>query len=74
MSSALVRIFNTMHLRESKIREMMALRIRLEGLESDVARRYRDLNELQLMNTLNRLSEKISESSDLSHEEKIKEL
>ena len=51
-----------------------ALVARLEGLESDVARRYRDINELQLMNQLNNLSEKISESSDLSQEEKIQQL
>jgi hypothetical protein len=59
---------------ESKIREMLTLRRRMEGLESDVARRYRDLNEFQLMNQLNRLTEKISESSDLSQEEKIQQL
>jgi hypothetical protein len=59
---------------ESKIREMMALRRRLEGLDSDIARRYRDINELQLMNQLNNLSEKISESSELSQEEKIQQL
>jgi hypothetical protein len=59
---------------ESKIHEMLALRQSLEGLESDVARRYRDLNELQLRETLNRMTEKISESSDLSQEEKIAQL
>ncbi len=59
---------------ESKIREMMALRRRLEDLDSEVARRYRDYNELQLMETLNRLSAKISDSSDLSQEEKIQQL
>ena len=59
---------------ESKIREMLALRRRMEGLESHVARRYRDLNELQLMNQLNRLTEKISESNELSQEEKIQQL
>ena len=59
---------------ESKIREMMELRRRLEGLESDVARHYRDINEFQLMNQLNNLSEKIGESSDLSQEEKIQKL
>ncbi len=59
---------------ESKIREMLALRRRLEGLESEAARRYRDFNELLLMEELNRLTEKISESSDLSQEEKIAQL
>ena len=59
---------------ESKIREMMALRRRLEDLDSDVARQYREYNELQLMETLNRLSAKISESSELSQEEKIQQL
>jgi hypothetical protein len=59
---------------ESKIREMMALRRRLEDLDSEVARRYRDYNELQLMETLNRLSAKISDSSELSQEEKIQQL
>jgi hypothetical protein len=59
---------------ESKIREMLAMRRRLEGLESGVARRYRDWNELQLMETLNNLTEKISDSSDLSQEEKIEQL
>jgi hypothetical protein len=59
---------------ESKIREMLELRRRLERLDSDVARRYRDINEFQLMNELNSLSEKISESSDLSQEEKIQQL
>ena len=59
---------------ESKIREMLELRRRLEGMESNVARRYRDLNELQLMNQLNRMTEKISESSELSQEEKIEQL
>jgi hypothetical protein len=60
--------------KESKIREMMALRRRLEGLESNVARRYRDLNELLLMEELNSLTEKIGDSSDLSQEEKIEQL
>lgn len=59
---------------EAKIREMLELRRRLEGLESRVARRYRDINEFQLMGELNSLSEKISESSDLSQEEKIQQL
>jgi len=59
---------------EAKIREMLELRRRLERLNSDVARRYRDINEFQLMNQLNNLSEKISESSDLSQEEKIQQL
>jgi len=59
---------------ESKIREMIALRGRMEGLESDIARQYQDLNELQLMNQLNRMTEKISESSELSQEEKIEQL
>ena len=59
---------------ESKIREMLAIRRRLEGMDSDVARRYRDMNEIQLMNELNRMTEKISESSELSQQEKIQQL
>jgi hypothetical protein len=59
---------------EVKIREMMELRRRLEGMDSDVARRYRELNEIQLMNQLNRMTEKISESGDLSQEEKRQQL
>ncbi len=59
---------------ESKLRERLALRRRMDGLESDVARRYRDFNELQLMSTLNSLTAKISESSNLSQEEKIQQL
>jgi len=59
---------------ESKIREILALRRKLEELESENARRYRDLYEFQLMNQLNNLSEKISESKDLSQEEKIQQL
>jgi len=59
---------------ESKIREMLALRIRLKGLESETARRYQAMNELLLMEELNHLTEKISESSDLSQEEKIQQL
>lgn len=59
---------------ESKLRERLILRRRMDGLESEVARRYRDMNELQLMNTLNLLTAKISESSDLSQEEKIQQL
>ena len=59
---------------ESKIREMMALRRRLEELDSDVARHYRDLNELQLFSTLNSLTKKIGESSDLTQKEKIQQL
>jgi hypothetical protein len=46
----------------------------LEDLDSDVARRYREINELQLMNELNRMSEKITESDELSQEEKIQRL
>lgn len=59
---------------ESKIHEMLDLRRRLEGLESDTARRYQEMNELLLMEELNRLTEKISESSDLPEEEKIEQL
>lgn len=59
---------------ESKIHEMLALRRKLEELQSEKARRYRDLYEFQLMNQLNNLSEKISESKDLSQEEKIRQL
>ncbi len=60
--------------KEFKIREMLQLRHRMEGLESDVARRYRNWSELQLMETLNRLTQDISESRDLSNEEKIARL
>jgi len=59
---------------ESKIREMLELRRRMEGLESDAARRYRDINELMLMEEMNSLTEKISDSSHLSREEKIAQL
>jgi hypothetical protein len=59
---------------ESKIHEMMDLRRQLEGLESDVARRYRNLNELQLMETLNKQAEKIIESNALSQHKKIEKL
>jgi hypothetical protein len=59
---------------ESKLRDMLTLRSRLEGLDSDLARRYRDQNELLLLETLNRLTEKTAESSDLSEEEKIARL
>lgn len=59
---------------ESKIREMLELRRRMEGLESDAARRYREINELMLMEELNSLTEKITESDHLSHEEKIAQL
>lgn len=59
---------------ESKIREILELRKKLEELESENAQRYQDLYEFQLMNQLNNLSEKISESEDLSQEEKIRQL
>ncbi|MFC2167313.1 hypothetical protein ACFLQZ_05045, partial [Acidobacteriota bacterium] len=59
---------------ESKIDEMLDLRRRLTGLDSEVARRYQDLTELQLMANLNILRAKISESSELSEEEKIAQL
>jgi hypothetical protein len=59
---------------ESKIREMLELRRRMEGMESDAARRYREINELLLMEELNSLTERIGESSHLSQEEKIAQL
>ena len=59
---------------ESKIREILELRKKLEELDSENARRYRDLYEFQLMNQLNNLSEKISESDEMSQEEKIRQL
>jgi hypothetical protein len=59
---------------ESKIREMLELRRRLETLDSDRARRYRDINELMLMEELNSMTERISESKELSQEEKIAQL
>lgn len=59
---------------ESKIREMIELRSRLEDLNSDRARRFRDLNELMLMEELNSMTERISESKELSQEEKIRQM
>jgi len=59
---------------EAKIRELIELRARLEDLNSDRARRYRDINELLLMEEMKAMSEKISESEKLSEEEKIAQL
>jgi len=59
---------------ESKLREMLALKRSLTGLDSDVARRYQDFTEFQLLATLNNLTAKISKSDDLSQEEKIAQL
>ncbi|MFC2168204.1 hypothetical protein ACFLRW_04395 [Acidobacteriota bacterium] len=59
---------------ETKLQEITALRQRLSGLESDVARRYQEMTELQLIENLNLLTEKISESKDLSQKEKIEQL
>ncbi len=59
---------------ESKLREMTALSRSLTGLESDVARRIQESIRTQLMANLNLLSKRISESSDLSQEEKIAQL
>ncbi len=59
---------------ESKLREMTALSRSLAGLESDVARRYQNMTELQLIANLNLLTEKISESKNLSQKEKIEQL
>ncbi len=59
---------------ESKIHDMLVLRRKLEELESEEARRYRDLYEFLIMEELNIQAEKISDSSELSHEEKIAQL
>ena len=59
---------------ESKIREMLELRRRLNTLESERAQRYQEFNELLLRETLNNLSEKISKSNELSQEEKIRQM
>ena len=59
---------------EAKLREMAALSRNLAGLQSDVARRYQDMTKLQLIENLNLLTAKISESDDLSQEEKIAQL
>jgi hypothetical protein len=59
---------------EAKLHTMWALMQNLEKLNSDVARNYRIETELQLQAAINRLTEKISESSDLSQEEKIRQL
>jgi len=59
---------------ESKIRDMLALRRKLDELESEEARRYRDLYEFLIMEELNNQAEKISDSSELSQEEKIAQL
>lgn len=59
---------------ERVFREMMSLRSRLKGMNSEVARRYREVTELQAMASMSRMAEQISESEDLSPEEKIEEL
>jgi hypothetical protein len=59
---------------ERVLEEMMALRDRLERLNSDVARRYREATELQAAASMGRLAEEISASKDLSNEEKIRKL
>jgi hypothetical protein len=59
---------------ESKIREMLELRKRLETLDSERARRYRDFNELLLMEEISAMTERISRSKELSQEEKIAQL
>lgn len=59
---------------ESKIRDMLELRSRLEDLNSDRARRFRDQNELLLMEEMNAMTERISKSKELSQEEKIAQL
>jgi hypothetical protein len=59
---------------ESKIREMLELRSRLEDLNSERARRYRDQNEFLLMEEMNAMTERISKSKELSQEEKIAQL
>jgi len=59
---------------EKLLQELMTLRRRLGRLNSDVARRYRDLTELQAMASLGRRADEISASKDLSNEEKIRRL
>jgi hypothetical protein len=59
---------------EAVLREMMELRGRLRGMNSGLARRYRETTELQAMASMGRMAEKISESEELSSEEKIQKL
>ena len=59
---------------EAKLDQLKDLRRELETMDSDVARRYRELTEFKLMESLHRRSEEISESNELSQEEKIEKL
>lgn len=59
---------------EAKIREMLELRKRLETLDSERARRYRDINELFLMEEIKAMTDRISSSRELSQEQKIQQL
>jgi hypothetical protein len=59
---------------ERVYREMMALRSRLSGLDSELAHRYRETAELRAMTSLSRRANEISESQELSNEEKIRRL
>ncbi|MBN1272738.1 MAG: hypothetical protein JXB26_10765 [Candidatus Aminicenantes bacterium] len=46
----------------------------LEMMDSDIARRYRHFTAFQLQDIINRLTEKIADSTDLSQEEKIERI
>ena len=59
---------------EAKLDQLQDLRRELESMDSDVARRYRELTEFKLMESLHRMSEEISESDKLSQQEKIEKL
>jgi len=59
---------------EAKLDQLQDLRRELESMDSDVARRYRDLTEFKLMESLHRMSEEISKSEELSQQEKIERL
>ena len=59
---------------EAVLREMMELRGRLRGMNSGLARRYRETTELQAMASMGRMAEEISESEELNSEEKIQKL
>ena len=56
---------------EAKLDQLRDLMSELETMDSDVARRYRQLTEFKLMESLHRRSEEISESDELSQQEKI---
>lgn len=59
---------------ERVYQEMMNLRSRLDRMNSQVARHYREMTDLQALASMNRRAQEISESMELSQEEKIQEL